>query len=114
MTRPATDLIGQRFGKLTVLARARTYSNGSATWACRCDCGGSRTVATQALHRGRTRSCGCIRRQTFVNNLAAGRARANARKATRKAAVAECAAGPDIAALMDVARAAFAKREGER
>lgn len=45
MTKPATthsraiDLVGQRFGRLTVIKRHGTKKNGNASWLCQCDCG---------------------------------------------------------------------------
>jgi hypothetical protein len=54
------DLIGERFGLLTVL-RHEGYRGGHATWLCRCDCGGERVTTTGLLRLGRRRSCGCLR-----------------------------------------------------
>lgn len=52
------DLIGQRFGKLTVLEPAENI-NGKTAWLCRCDCGKERIAKTKFLRNGKTRSCGC-------------------------------------------------------
>jgi hypothetical protein len=38
------DLAGQRFGIVTVLARAPNQSNGSAAWRVKCDCGAERII----------------------------------------------------------------------
>ena len=51
------DLIGRRFGKLTVIARNRTTRR--ARWDCVCDCGNTSTADQDHLLRGVTRSCGC-------------------------------------------------------
>jgi hypothetical protein len=56
---PAKDLAGRRFGRLVVLDYA-----GASTWRCRCDCGAVLNVKTYALNCGKTRSCGCLRRET--------------------------------------------------
>jgi hypothetical protein len=40
------DLIGQRFGKLTVIRRAENGASGRARWLCQCECGNT-TVASQ-------------------------------------------------------------------
>lgn len=53
------ELIGQRFGKLTVIERAPNNSRGQRQWLCRCDCGGTRIVNTNYLRNGRTTDCGC-------------------------------------------------------
>lgn len=57
------DLMGQRFGKLTVIGRAASTSDGQATWECQCDCGVSKPVLGKLLRNGKTSSCGCYRRQ---------------------------------------------------
>jgi hypothetical protein len=63
--RPYPDIIGKRFGKLTVVERvgSRRVSATSveSLWRCRCDCGGERTTPADPLRRGRTTSCGCSR-----------------------------------------------------
>lgn len=56
------NLVGQRFGKLTVLRRAKENAkSGNARWVCRCDCGSTSTVIGSQLRRGHTTSCGCNR-----------------------------------------------------
>jgi hypothetical protein len=54
-------MIGERFGRLLVLARAAT---GRRTrWLCVCDCGCFCTKPAADLKAGRVRSCGCIRQE---------------------------------------------------
>lgn len=50
-------MIGQRFGRLTVVC----YSHGrdGAMWYCRCDCGGESIAKAVSLRYGTTKSCGC-------------------------------------------------------
>lgn len=53
------DLIGRRFGHLTVIESAGASASGNLTWWCRCDCGNTtRTVGTD-LRLGRSETCGC-------------------------------------------------------
>lgn len=54
------DLIGQRFGMLTVESRLPSV-NEKARWQCQCDCGASTTRSTGYLRDGRiqSQSCGC-------------------------------------------------------
>jgi hypothetical protein len=54
------DLIGQKFGRLTVIKRMEDTINKKATWLCRCDCGNSKVVIGQYLRKGPTKSCGCL------------------------------------------------------
>lgn len=60
----APDITGQRFGSLTIVARAENAKAGTgvaARWACRCDCGAQTTVLGYLLRTGKTKSCGCRR-----------------------------------------------------
>jgi hypothetical protein len=54
------DLIGQRFGRLTVLERAPNDKDGSVCWRCICECGTKKEIRGSALIYGDTRSCGCL------------------------------------------------------
>lgn len=55
------DRIGQRFGKLTVVAESPNRSGGQVHWICQCDCGNFVEVRTGNLQSGNTRGCGCGR-----------------------------------------------------
>lgn len=55
----ALDLVGQRFGRLTVAARI-SGAHGISTWHCDCDCGGSKSVAGRHLTAKVVASCGCL------------------------------------------------------
>ena len=54
------NLIGYKFGKLTVKDRVGSDSDGHALWLCLCDCGNEKVVTAQHLINGTTRSCGCL------------------------------------------------------
>ena len=58
------DLIGRRFGKLTVVERMSERQDRYLLWRCRCDCGGEIQVNTKRLTRGTVTNCGCIPKQT--------------------------------------------------
>lgn len=64
------DLTGQRFGRLTVLARADdvVYDNGKkyVVWSCLCDCGTATKVRSYNLTNGHVTSCGCFRSENMV------------------------------------------------
>ncbi len=55
------NLIGQKFGKLTVLSRSKNTSKKRATWECLCECGNKCIVTGKRLRSNHTKSCGCIR-----------------------------------------------------
>jgi len=55
------DLMGQRFDRLFVVARAKKVDRRTR-WLCRCDCGTLPIVLAQSLKAGLTRSCGCLHR----------------------------------------------------
>lgn len=60
------DITGMRFGRLTVIKRADDYlcgKNRLTQWLCKCDCGECKTVLANSLSRGKTRSCGCYRKE---------------------------------------------------
>jgi hypothetical protein len=59
-----TDLVGQRFGRLTALERTATYITGrKPMWRCKCDCGKETLAISQCLVNGTTQSCGCLRNE---------------------------------------------------
>jgi hypothetical protein len=63
--RTTTDhLIGQRFGRLTVLGVI--YPKRKCRLVCRCDCGAERTPLRTMILSGRTTSCGCWRTELIV------------------------------------------------
>ncbi len=61
VTRPKLNLVGKKFGRLTVLARAPARKTGMQL--CQCKCGKKVEVSTGGLRNGNTVSCGCRRRE---------------------------------------------------
>lgn len=57
------NLVGKRFGKLTVISREPNNKWRETTWLCECDCGGETITTGKHLRSGHTTSCGCIRLQ---------------------------------------------------
>lgn len=55
----AADLIGQRFGTITVVEKLGQNRHRCMVWLCKCDCGETTTAQTSDLRRGKVRSCGC-------------------------------------------------------
>lgn len=67
MGRPAFDLTGQTFERLTVVKKAVSDKHGHVMWKCRCICGNTKNILTNSLISGRTKSCGCFNRETTHN-----------------------------------------------
>lgn len=57
------DLTGQSFARLTVVSYEGRNQSGSSIWRCACECGSSTIVIASNLKRGRTSSCGCLRKE---------------------------------------------------
>lgn len=58
------ELQGVRFGRLTVLERAK--DTRKAAWVCACACGAVVTKAQIDLRSGDTTSCGCAKRELLA------------------------------------------------
>ena len=55
------NLVGQRFGRLTVVSPAPNKGNRT-TWNCVCDCGRHVVARTACLRNGESKSCGCLKK----------------------------------------------------
>ena len=65
----AKDLIGQKFGLLTVVEKAeKKGKNPNIRWRCRCDCGNETTVFAYHLTTGHTKSCGCLQKEFAIKH----------------------------------------------
>lgn len=53
------NLIGQKFGRLTVLEHGERTKDKRIRWICLCDCGTFTNVLSHSLQSGNTQSCGC-------------------------------------------------------
>jgi hypothetical protein len=59
----AKNIVGQKFGKLTVIKKASNIVGKNreyGAWECLCECGNIKIVATYHLNRGSVTSCGCL------------------------------------------------------
>ncbi len=77
------DRTGQVFGRLTVMCqaeskRSETNKGNHARWRCRCECGSTVVVDVGNLRSGRTKSCGCLRRESVLAISAANIVHAHA------------------------------------
>lgn len=55
------ELVGHKFGRLSVLNRAGQDKRGNSLWECLCDCGKKTIKRGCSLVRGETKTCGCFR-----------------------------------------------------
>lgn len=63
-----TDLLGKRFGKLTVVGYSHS-KKWKPQWKCVCDCGNEVVVAAECLRAGKTKSCGCLVHRKGIKQL---------------------------------------------
>ena len=64
-----SSLIGKKFGKLIVLERDMTKPHGHGKdpyWICQCECGNKVSVRGGSLRQGKTKSCGCLFKDTVI------------------------------------------------
>lgn len=62
------DLIGKKFGNLTVISMVGS-SGGGIVWHCKCDCGNECDVTYSKLSSGNTKSCGCNKHKKYSNGF---------------------------------------------
>ena len=61
--------IGYRVGKLTVQEKTDQRKNQYVVWRCKCDCGNETLTRQSNLLSGHTKSCGCLQKQMYKDNL---------------------------------------------
>jgi len=79
MSKNTVDLANKRFGRLIAI-QVSGRLHRSVAWLCVCDCGKQCRVTGSNLRKGATRSCGCLRKETYVATMHAGRDRARAHR----------------------------------
>lgn len=62
------DLTGQRFGRLVAVEPTDERSFGGVIWLCECDCGKKYKAKGSYLKSGQTKSCGCLKKEKFLQN----------------------------------------------
>lgn len=64
-----TSLLNKRFGRLLVIKRDLSVEIGhgkESRWICKCDCGNIVSILGKSLTSGRTKSCGCLRKELVI------------------------------------------------
>ncbi len=59
MGRKSLDLVGKKYGRLTVIGYVSKNQHGKTVWKCQCDCGNTAVIVGTHLTSGHTQSCGC-------------------------------------------------------
>lgn len=69
------QMVGKKFGRLTVIKKSRTQPGGAIYWNCKCDCGNTIKAKTSLLNNGAVKSCGCLAKDSLIglNNYQAKR-----------------------------------------
>jgi hypothetical protein len=64
------DLSGQRFSRLVAIGPLNLLSarGRDIYWNCLCDCGNSTIIRSADLVRGKTRSCGCLKKEIQIGH----------------------------------------------
>lgn len=75
MRSPYIDLMGRRFGALTVIDKLKSNKQGQTRWLCLCDCGNRSQPLGQSLRNGRIKSCGCMNKTNATGRAIHGMAR---------------------------------------
>jgi hypothetical protein len=62
------DLIGERFGRLTVIEKTEKRRHTEIVWRCRCDspCNNIVDIRSGSLKSGNTQSCGCLAKELTI------------------------------------------------
>jgi len=74
MSLPAINLIGQKFGRLTVLQRVGSDQRNKALWLCQCSCAENNQVIVRSdiLRSGASKSCGCWHKDAVTKHGGVG------------------------------------------
>jgi len=57
------DMVGKKYGRLTVISKAESAKYGQTQHLCRCDCGTERIFQSANIRNGVSLSCGCLRKE---------------------------------------------------
>lgn len=57
------NIIGRKFGRLTVIEKTNLRQSGHVLWECRCDCGNTVVVRKNSFVSKSTQSCGCMKKE---------------------------------------------------
>ena len=65
----STDISGRVYGSLTVIELATKDKNNQTLWKCQCVCGYQPVVRRNDLVSGKSKSCGCSKKNRRRKNV---------------------------------------------
>lgn len=63
------NILGEKFGRLTVISELLSNKFNQAMWLCKCDCGNEIETSGNRLIMLQTRSCGCLSKQLIISRF---------------------------------------------
>lgn len=63
------SLIGNKYGKLTVVSLHGITDHRTSIWVCICECGNTTNVRRSSLLSGDIKSCGCTKRRVQIGDV---------------------------------------------
>lgn len=79
----AKDITGIKFGRLTAIKREGRSKYNEALWLFQCDCGRMVITSGSRVANGRTKSCGCLQKETAKETVTKYNASENYKQPTR-------------------------------
>lgn len=67
--RDTSSIIGEKFGRLTVLEYLGNDKRRNSQFLCQCECGNKVVVGYGKLSSGWTKSCGCLQKEVASENI---------------------------------------------
>lgn len=62
------NIIGNKYGRWTVVSFSHKAQRG-CSWNCICDCGNGKIVNEGVLRNGKSKSCGCLKKEKSIERL---------------------------------------------
>lgn len=61
------EMIGNKYGRLTVISKSDPSMSGQTRYLCKCDCGNEKVFQAANIRNGKSLSCGCIRKEVTAS-----------------------------------------------
>ena len=67
MPKRIDDMVGRKYGRLTVIGEAERDKFGHICWKCACECGAETDALGTHLRNGLKASCGCLHKEGLIS-----------------------------------------------